>query len=120
MGKYLMAEADVSGKTVLREVQYEKGDSIDDQIIIDTPGKIWSLIRMQNPISFTSASLQLKKFAVVPTIPAVVCQFLFVFFYQVPQKSYPGEEQREGSPCEPTSYEFSSYFYVILSSANTA
>ena len=54
MGKYLMAKADVSAKTVLREGQY---DSIDDQIIIDTPGKIWSLIHPDAKLNLICLSL---------------------------------------------------------------
>jgi len=47
MGKYLLIEAGLSVKTVLREERYERGDSITDQIIIGTPGKIWTLLQMR-------------------------------------------------------------------------
>lgn len=44
MGKYLLAEAKISIKTILREERHERGDKLSQQIIIGTPGKIWSLI----------------------------------------------------------------------------
>ena len=43
MGKYQLAETGVQVKTILREERHERGDSMTQQIVIGTPGKIWSL-----------------------------------------------------------------------------
>ena len=34
-------------KTVLREERYEKGDTMKEQIVIGTPGKVWTLMGMR-------------------------------------------------------------------------
>jgi len=47
MGKHLLVEAGLTIKTVLREERFERGDSIGDQIVIGTPGKIWTLVNMK-------------------------------------------------------------------------
>lgn len=47
MGKYHLAEAGLAIKTILREERYEKGDRMKEQIVIGTPGKIWTLIGMR-------------------------------------------------------------------------
>jgi len=47
MGKYLLQEAGLTVKTILREERFEKGESLPDQIIIATPGKVWTLINMR-------------------------------------------------------------------------
>ena len=44
MGKYHLAEAGLSIKTILREERYEKGDKMSEQIVVGTPGKVWSLM----------------------------------------------------------------------------
>jgi len=47
MGKHHLAEAGLSIKTILREERYSKGDSMTEQIVIGTPGKVWTLIGMR-------------------------------------------------------------------------
>lgn len=44
MGKYLLQETGVSIKTILREEKHERGTKLPQQIVIGTPGKVWSLI----------------------------------------------------------------------------
>jgi len=44
MGKYMLLETGVKIKTILREERHEKGSSLTEQIVIGTPGKVWSLI----------------------------------------------------------------------------
>ena len=46
MGKYLLEEQGISVKTILREERYERGDSMKEQIVVGTPGKVWTLINM--------------------------------------------------------------------------
>lgn len=47
MGKHHLAEAGLAVKTVLREERCEKGDKVEEQIVVGTPGKIWSLITLR-------------------------------------------------------------------------
>ena len=47
MGKHHLVEAGLSIKTILREERYEKGQSMTEQIVIGTPGKVWTLIGMR-------------------------------------------------------------------------
>ena len=47
MGKYLLVEAGLTIKTVLKEERFERGDKITDQIVIGTPGKVWTLVNLK-------------------------------------------------------------------------
>jgi len=47
MGKYMVQEAGVRVKCILREERYEKGAQMEEQVIIGTPGKVWTLINMR-------------------------------------------------------------------------
>jgi ATP-dependent RNA helicase DDX19/DBP5 len=47
MGKHHLTAAGLSIKTILREEKYDKGDKMKEQIVIGTPGKIWTLIGMR-------------------------------------------------------------------------
>jgi len=47
MGKFHLAEAGIGVKTILREERYEKGSKMTEQIVVGTPGKIWSLIGLR-------------------------------------------------------------------------
>lgn len=47
MGKYLLAEQGFAVKTILREERFERGQLMREQIVIGTPGKIWTLIGMR-------------------------------------------------------------------------
>jgi len=47
MGKYHLVDAGLSIKTILREEKYDKGDKMTEQIVIGTPGKVWTLIGMR-------------------------------------------------------------------------
>ena len=44
MGKHHLTDAGLAIKTILREERYEKGDKMSEQIVIGTPGKVWSLM----------------------------------------------------------------------------
>ena len=47
MGKYLLAEGGLKIKCVLREERWERGASLSEQLVVGTPGKIWTLINMR-------------------------------------------------------------------------
>ena len=47
MGKFHLTEAGIGVKTILREERYEKGSKMTEQIVVGTPGKIWSLIGLR-------------------------------------------------------------------------
>ena len=47
MGKHHLSAAGLAIKTILREERYEKTDKMQEQIVIGTPGKIWTLIGMR-------------------------------------------------------------------------
>ena len=47
MGKHHLTAAGLAIKTILREERYDKGDKMKEQIVIGTPGKIWTLIGMR-------------------------------------------------------------------------
>ena len=47
MGKHHLVEAGLAIKTILREERYEKGDTMKEQIVIGTPGKVWTLMGMR-------------------------------------------------------------------------
>ena len=47
MGKHHLEAAGLAIKTILREERYEKNDKMKEQIVIGTPGKIWTLIGMR-------------------------------------------------------------------------
>jgi ATP-dependent RNA helicase DDX19/DBP5 len=47
MGKYMVQEAGVRVKVILREERYERGATMEEQVIIGTPGKVWTLINMR-------------------------------------------------------------------------
>ena len=47
MGKHLLSATGISIKTILREERYERGQKMTDQIVVGTPGKLWTLITMK-------------------------------------------------------------------------
>ena len=47
MGKYMVTEKGMRIKVILREERYEKGATMEEQVIIGTPGKVWTLINMR-------------------------------------------------------------------------
>jgi ATP-dependent RNA helicase DDX19/DBP5 len=47
MGKYMLLESGMTVKCILKEERYEKGATMPDQIVIGTPGKIWTLISLR-------------------------------------------------------------------------
>jgi ATP-dependent RNA helicase DDX19/DBP5 len=47
MGKYLLEAKGMQVKTILRDERFEKGARLSEQIIIGTPGKIWSLMGLR-------------------------------------------------------------------------
>ena len=47
MGKYLIESGSVAVKCILREERYNKGDTMKDQIVVGTPGKLCTLISMR-------------------------------------------------------------------------
>ena len=53
MGKYLLHESGMTVKCILEEEKYGKGDTMPDQIVIGTPGKIKTLI--ENRVLDTAA-----------------------------------------------------------------
>uniref|UniRef100_A0A7S0JBB2 RNA helicase n=1 Tax=Calcidiscus leptoporus TaxID=127549 RepID=A0A7S0JBB2_9EUKA len=47
MGRYLLEPAGIGVKTILREERYERGATLNEQIVVGTPGKVWTLINMR-------------------------------------------------------------------------
>lgn len=47
MGKFLLADSSIQLKVILREERWEKGATCKEQIIVGTPGKVWTLINMR-------------------------------------------------------------------------
>jgi ATP-dependent RNA helicase DDX19/DBP5 len=47
MGKYMLLESGMTVKCILKEERYERGATMPDQIVIGTPGKIWTLISLR-------------------------------------------------------------------------
>ena len=47
MGKYMLQETGMTVKCILKEDKYENGATMLDQIVIGTPGKIWTLISLK-------------------------------------------------------------------------
>jgi len=47
MGKYLLEDKGIRLKVILREERWERGASMKDQLIVGTPGKVWTLINMR-------------------------------------------------------------------------
>jgi len=47
MGKYMVQEAGVRIKVILREERWERGATMKEQVIVGTPGKVWTLINMR-------------------------------------------------------------------------
>jgi len=47
MGKYMLQESGITVKCILKEEKHERGVTMPDQIVIGTPGKIWTLISLK-------------------------------------------------------------------------
>ena len=47
MGKYMITEGGMKIKVILREERWEKGQQIEEQIVVGVPGKTTSLIKMR-------------------------------------------------------------------------
>jgi ATP-dependent RNA helicase DDX19/DBP5 len=47
MGKYMLEETGMTVKCILKEEKWQRGEKMPDQIVIGTPGKIWTLITLK-------------------------------------------------------------------------
>jgi len=47
MGKYMVIDKGLRVKVIMREERYEKGATMEEQVIVGTPGKVWTLINMR-------------------------------------------------------------------------
>ncbi|EOD32181.1 hypothetical protein EMIHUDRAFT_449552, partial [Emiliania huxleyi CCMP1516] len=47
MGKHMLAESGIRLKVILREERYESGAKMEEQLVVGTPGKVWTLVNMR-------------------------------------------------------------------------
>mmetsp|Transcript_14677 Transcript_14677/g.47979 ORF Transcript_14677/g.47979 Transcript_14677/m.47979 type:complete len:475 (-) Transcript_14677:343-1767(-) len=47
MGKFMLQESGIRLKVILREERYTSGEKLEDQLVVGTPGKVWTLINMK-------------------------------------------------------------------------
>jgi ATP-dependent RNA helicase DDX19/DBP5 len=47
MGKYMLEETGMTVKCILKEDKWQRGEKMPDQIVVGTPGKIWTLILLR-------------------------------------------------------------------------
>jgi len=47
MGKHMLAESGIRLKVILREERYESGAMMEEQLVVGTPGKVWTLVNMR-------------------------------------------------------------------------